>query len=212
MANLTDAPLVLAAQPRRLTFGESRPLGGPATAAGFPSGARENDAMGRRKLLLGGTAVGAALGLFNGRARAADPAATGPVFEVTRTQEEWQRLLPRDAYRVLRGHGTEAPGTSPLDREKRAGTFHCAGCDLPLFASSAKFDSGTGWPSFTAPLEDAVGTSEDRSFFTTRTEVHCRRCGGHLGHVFDDGPPPTGLRYCMNGVAMRFVPAGEAGA
>jgi peptide-methionine (R)-S-oxide reductase len=137
--------------------------------------------------------------------------AAGPgSFEITRTDEEWRRLLSPAAYDVLRGHGTERAGTSPLDAEKRAGTFHCAGCDLPLYSSATKYDSGTGWPSFWAPLEGAIGTSEDRSFFMTRTEVHCRRCGGHLGHVFEDGPPPTGLRYCMNGVAMTFRPADAA--
>jgi peptide-methionine (R)-S-oxide reductase len=107
---------------------------------------------------------------------------------------------------VLRDHGTERSYSSPLDKEKRAGIYHCAGCDLALYSSEAKFDSGTGWPSFYEPLPNAIGTSEDSSFFMTRTEVHCRRCGGHLGHVFDDGPPPTGLRYCMNGVAMTFAP------
>jgi peptide-methionine (R)-S-oxide reductase len=130
-------------------------------------------------------------------------------FEISYTDEEWRRRLTPEQYRVLRGHGTERAGTSPLDREKRAGIFHCAGCDLPLYSSEAKFDSGTGWPSFYEPLENAVGTSEDNTLFMTRTEVHCRRCGGHLGHVFEDGPPPTGLRYCMNGVALTFVPAGE---
>jgi peptide-methionine (R)-S-oxide reductase len=115
-------------------------------------------------------------------------------------------LSPEQFY-VLRQHGTERAGTSPLDKEHRTGTFACAGCDLPLFLSTTKYDSGTGWPSFWAPIEGAIGTSEDRSFFAVRTEVHCRRCGGHLGHVFDDGPPPTGLRYCMNGVALVFVPA-----
>jgi peptide-methionine (R)-S-oxide reductase len=128
-------------------------------------------------------------------------------FEVTKTEEQWRALLTPEQFRVLREHGTERAGTSPLDREKRAGVFHCAGCDLPLFASQGKFDSGTGWPSFFQPLPNAVATTTDRSFFMTRTEVHCRRCGGHLGHVFDDGPRPTGLRYCMNGVAMKFVPA-----
>ena len=127
-------------------------------------------------------------------------------FEVARSDEEWRRLLTPAQYVVLRKHGTERAGTSPLDKEYRKGTFLCAGCALPLFSSATKFDSRTGWPSFWAPLAGAVDTSEDRSFlFITRTEVHCRRCGGHLGHVFDDGPPPTGLRYCMNGVAMTFV-------
>jgi peptide-methionine (R)-S-oxide reductase len=127
-------------------------------------------------------------------------------FEVTHTDEEWQRLLTPEQYYVLRQHGTERAGSSPLEHETRAGTFDCAGCDLPLYASTTKFDSGTGWPSFWQPLDNAIGTSEDKSLFFTRTEVHCRRCGGHLGHVFEDGPPPTGLRYCMNGVALKFVP------
>jgi peptide-methionine (R)-S-oxide reductase len=130
-------------------------------------------------------------------------------FEVSYSDEEWRKRLAPEQYRVLRGHGTERAGSSPLDREKRAGTFHCAGCELPLFSSETKYDSGTGWPSFYAPLDHAIGTSEDDTLFTRRTEVHCRRCGGHLGHVFEDGPPPTGLRYCMNGVALTFVPAGE---
>lgn len=126
-------------------------------------------------------------------------------FEITRTDEQWRKLLTPPQYRVLRLHGTERAGTSELDHEKRAGTFVCAGCDLPLYSSDTKFNSGTGWPSFFRPLPNAVGTSTDRTLFMTRTEVHCRRCGGHLGHVFEDGPPPTGLRYCMNGVAMKFV-------
>jgi peptide-methionine (R)-S-oxide reductase len=127
-------------------------------------------------------------------------------FEITKSEGEWQKALSTDQYEVLRGHGTETRGSSPLTREKRQGEFLCAGCGQPLFASAAKFDSGTGWPSFSAPLQDAVETGVDRSHFMQRTEVHCRRCGGHLGHVFDDGPAPTGLRYCMNGVAMTFVP------
>jgi peptide-methionine (R)-S-oxide reductase len=128
-------------------------------------------------------------------------------FEIAYPDEEWRRRLTSEQYDVLRAHGTERAGTSPLNQEKRAGAYHCAGCDLALFSSATKYESGTGWPSFFAPLENAIGTSEDRSLFATRTEVHCRRCGGHLGHVFEDGPPPTGLRYCMNGVALKFVPA-----
>ena len=126
-------------------------------------------------------------------------------FEVTKSDAEWRRALTPEQYRVLREHGTERAGTSPLDKEHGKGTFLCAGCELALFASDTKFDSRTGWPSFYAPLDNAVGTTSDRSFFTVRTEVHCRRCGGHLGHVFDDGPRPTGLRYCMNGAALKFV-------
>jgi peptide-methionine (R)-S-oxide reductase len=135
---------------------------------------------------------------------------TDETFEVDLTEDEWRRRLTPEQFRVLREHGTERAGTSPLNREKRAGTFVCAGCGLPVFQTEQKFESGTGWPSFWRPLENAVATREDRSLFMTRTEVHCRRCGGHLGHVFEDGPPPTGLRYCMNGVAMKFVPEGEA--
>ena len=128
-------------------------------------------------------------------------------FEVERSDTEWRNLLTAAQYDVLRHHGTERPFSSPLDHEKRAGVFSCAGCDLPLFASDTKFDSGTGWPSFWAPLDNAVGETKDTSFFMVRTAVHCHRCGGHLGHVFDDGPQPTGLRYCMNGVALTFKPA-----
>jgi peptide-methionine (R)-S-oxide reductase len=125
-------------------------------------------------------------------------------FEVTKTDAEWRAQLTPEQYRVLREHGTERAGTSPLDKQYAKGTFACAGCALPLFASDTKFDSRTGWPSFWKPIDDAVGTTSDRSFFMVRTEVHCRRCGGHLGHVFDDGPAPTGLRYCMNGAALSF--------
>ena len=125
-------------------------------------------------------------------------------FEVTLTEAEWRAKLSPEAYAVLREEDTERPFSSPLEHETRVGVFACAGCELPLFASSAKFDSGTGWPSFWQPLPDAVATKSDAGLFGTRTEVHCRRCGGHLGHVFDDGPAPTGLRYCMNGVAMVF--------
>ena len=125
-------------------------------------------------------------------------------YDVTKTDEDWRRTLSPDAFHVLREHGTERAGTSPLNAEKRDGTFVCAGCGQPLFASDTKFESHTGWPSFFKPLERAVGTHADTTFFMTRTEVHCARCGGHLGHVFPDGPPPTGLRYCMNGVALEF--------
>ena len=126
------------------------------------------------------------------------------VFEVTHTDAEWKKLLSSNQFAVLRLAATERPFTSPLDHEKREGVFACAGCDLPLFSSKTKFDSGTGWPSFWAPLENAVSTEDDRSFGMVRTAVHCHRCGGHLGHLFKDGPRPTGLRYCMNGVAMTF--------
>ncbi len=127
-------------------------------------------------------------------------------YPVTRTDAEWRAKLSPAAYAVLRKHSTERAGTSPLDHEKRHGAFICAGCATRLFASNTKFDSGTGWPSFHTPIEGAVANTEDRSFFMTRVEVHCSQCGGHLGHVFEDGPRPTGLRYCMNGAAMEFVP------
>jgi peptide-methionine (R)-S-oxide reductase len=123
-----------------------------------------------------------------------------------RTEDEWRQALNADQFRVLREHGTERAGTSPLNSEKRSGTFRCAGCGQELFSSATKFESGTGWPSFWAPLEGAVETEPDQTFGMTRTEVHCARCGGHLGHVFPDGPQPTGLRYCMNGIALGFEP------
>ncbi len=125
-------------------------------------------------------------------------------FEIQKSDEEWRAALSSEQYQVLRGHGTEMCGTSPFDGDKRAGTFHCAGCGAPLFSSEAKYESGTGWPSFFAPLDGAIGTEVDRSHMMTRTEVHCRRCGGHLGHLFNDGPAPTGQRYCLNGVSMTF--------
>ncbi len=127
-------------------------------------------------------------------------------FEIMKSDAEWKSTLSKDQYYVLRQHGTERAGTSPLDKTYDAGMYHCAACDLPLFSSDAKFDSGTGWPSFFQPLESGVGTSTDYKLIYPRTEVHCRRCGGHLGHVFEDGPKPTGKRYCMNGVAMTFMP------
>ena len=135
----------------------------------------------------------------------------GPVerFEVELSEAQWRQRLTPAQFKVLREQGTERSGSSPQDLEKRDGSFVCAGCALPVYASAAKFDSGTGWPSFTAPLPDAVRTRPDPGLFSARTEVHCRRCGGHLGHVFDDGPPPTGKRYCMNGIAMNFIAAGD---
>jgi peptide-methionine (R)-S-oxide reductase len=125
-------------------------------------------------------------------------------FAVASSEEDWRRKLSPAQYRVLREHGTERAGSSPLDKEYGDGVYNCAGCGQPLFASSTKFNSGTGWPSFWAPVDQAVETQADRSLFMTRTEVHCSRCGGHLGHVFEDGPQPTGLRYCMNGAALDF--------
>lgn len=130
----------------------------------------------------------------------------GETFAVTRSDAEWRARLSAEQYAVMRRRGTERPGSNALDEEKRPGTFVCAGCDQPLFASTRKFDSGTGWPSFFEPLEGAIASSLDLSRLIPRTEVHCSRCGSHLGHVFKDGPPPTGLRYCINGVAMNFVP------
>ena len=163
----------------------------------------------RRKLLgIGGMAAAAGvLGLTacNGPAPAA-PAGSA-VFEVMRSDAQWRQLLTPAQYTVLRQQGTERAFSSPLNNEHRRGTFNCAGCALPLFSSATKFDSGTGWPSFWAPLHGAVGEDRDTTFGMTRVAVHCRRCGGHLGHVFEDGPRPTGLRYCMNGVALQFVAA-----
>jgi len=163
----------------------------------------------RRQFL---TIAGAALGLapvvaWLGRSEIVESTEM-PVhhFPVEKTDAEWRAALSAEEYRVLRGHATERAGSSPLNDDKRAGTFVCAGCGQPLFSSTTKYDSGTGWPSFWEPLPNAVGTSVDRSLFMVRTEVHCARCGGHLGHVFPDGPAPTGQRYCMNGAAMRFTP------
>jgi len=127
-------------------------------------------------------------------------------FPVQKSEAEWRKVLSPEAFRVLRQHGTERPGTSPLNAEKRAGIYRCAGCGTPLFESSTKYESGTGWPSFWAPIAGAVATRTDRSFFMVRTEVHCATCGGHLGHVFPDGPAPTGQRYCINGVSLEFEP------
>ena len=172
------------------------------------TGQSKFDSRRRQLLLAGGAAVTGAL-LLKSRwpmiaaARAADK----EVFEVSHTDAEWRARLTPQQYSVLRGEGTEYPFSSPLDHEKRHGIFACAGCDLDLFSSDTKFDSGTGWPSFWKPLEHAVADRRDSTLGMTRDEIHCRRCGGHLGHVFDDGPPPTGLRYCMNGVALTFKPA-----
>ncbi|MBT8429417.1 MAG: peptide-methionine (R)-S-oxide reductase MsrB [Gammaproteobacteria bacterium] len=127
--------------------------------------------------------------------------------KVFRSDEEWRRLLSEEQYEVLRNEGTERPGSSPLNAEKRAGTYVCAGCEQPLFLSDTKYESGTGWPSFFAPIEGALGTKTDYKLIWPRTEYHCSRCGGHQGHIFKDGPEPTGLRYCNNGVALKFVPA-----
>jgi peptide-methionine (R)-S-oxide reductase len=159
----------------------------------------------RRSFLLTGSAVATALagGLLPWLS---SRAATTETFEVTYTDAQWRARLTPVQYEVLRQEGTERPFTSPLNDEHRDGIFACAGCALPLFSSRTKFDSHTGWPSFWTPLEHAVATRSDTSFGMVRNEVHCRRCGGHLGHVFDDGPQPTGLRYCMNGVAMTFTP------
>ena len=147
------------------------------------------------------------LGLGSAAARAAAPSAAGAAApEPLRLSDaQWRGRLDAAQYRVLRQHGTERPGSSPLNQEKRAGSYHCAGCDLPLFASASKYESGTGWPSFFSALPGALGTRSDYSLVLPRTEYHCARCEGHQGHVFGDGPPPTGKRYCNNGVALRFV-------
>lgn len=127
-------------------------------------------------------------------------------FEIAKTEQEWKATLTPEQFHVLRKHGTERPGSSPLDKVYDRGTYACAACGTPLFTSETKFNSRTGWPSFYAPLEGAIETTTDRSLFMTRVEVHCSKCGGHLGHVFEDGPAPTGQRYCMNGVSLEFVP------
>ena len=169
--------------------------------------------MTRRTLIR--TGIGLLGGLVGGgllaRHGSGTPAAAGDgPFPVTRSEAEWRQVLTPAQYEVLRDHGTERAGSSPLNAEKRAGIFQCAGCGHPLFDSATKYESGTGWPSFWRPLDGAVGTATDYRLIFPRTEVHCANCGGHLGHVFDDGPPPTGKRYCMYGVAIVFRPAGTA--
>ncbi len=163
--------------------------------------------MNKRTLLQVGVAMAGMAWLSNylpwRRDRAASTSISG--FEITKTEAEWREILTPEQFYVLRQHGTERSHTSSLDKQYAKGIYECAACALPLFSSETKFNSGTGWPSFFAPIEGAIATSADKSLLITRIEVHCRRCGGHLGHVFDDGPPPTGDRYCMNGVALKFI-------
>ena len=156
----------------------------------------------KRREFLGSAAVSAAVFAVPGLAFA-----TGGTYEVNRTDAEWRRLLTKLEYKVMRKEGTERAGSSPLDKNYSAGLYHCKGCDLPVYSSKAKFDSGTGWPSFWQSLPDAVRTKADKKLFVTRTEVHCRRCGSHFGHIFDDGPAPTGKRHCLNGVSLVFKAA-----
>jgi peptide-methionine (R)-S-oxide reductase len=165
-----------------------------------------------RRVLLTAGATLSALAVMGKFGEAEPMTATEAIDYRKLSDMDWRQRLTANQYMILRQHGTERAGSSPLNKEKRKGTFTCAGCDLPLFSSDTKFESGTGWPSFYQPLTNAVETKTDRSFFMTRTEVHCARCLGHLGHVFDDGPPPTGLRYCMNGVALKFVPEATKGS
>ena len=166
----------------------------------------------RRQFLVASGGLGAAalvigvLPKFAASSAVISDASAAQVFEVVHSDSEWRAMLSAEQYEILREEGTERAYSSPLNNEHRDGIFACAGCDLPLFSSTTKFDSRTGWPSFWAPLDNAVATRQDRSYGVLREEVHCRRCGGHLGHVFDDGPKPTGLRYCMNGLALTFKP------
>lgn len=162
--------------------------------------------MNKRHFLMTGAAVIGTVGLSRYlHGKPITMAAANNEFEITKSEQEWRKVLTPEQFHVLRKHGTERARTSPLDKEYDPGNYLCAACDLPLFSSETKFDSGTGWPSFYAPIEGAIDTSVDKTLFMTRVEVHCSRCGGHLGHVFEDGPAPTGQRYCMNGVALKFV-------
>ena len=158
----------------------------------------------KRRAFLGLSSAAAVLAAVSWRG---SDVASAETFEVVKTDDEWRRMLSDAQFSVLRKHDTEYPGTSPLLREHRKGIFHCAGCDLPAYSSETKFESGTGWPSFWDSLPGAIGTRLDRSLFMERVEVHCQRCGGHFGHIFDDGPPPTGKRHCLNGLALTFRPA-----
>jgi peptide-methionine (R)-S-oxide reductase len=156
----------------------------------------------RRGAFLAALGGAATLALIARRAPAAGS------YQVTHTDAEWRRILGNDRYAIMREAGTEEPGSSPLNAETRPGIYDCYGCNLPLFSSKAKYDAGEGWPSFWTVLPNVVQSSDDRSLIENRTEIHCRRCGSHLGHLFDDGPRPTGLRYCIDGLALRFVPKG----
>lgn len=164
--------------------------------------------MNKRNFIIGGSAIlGTAFVYANLTRRTPEMTASKNEFKIQKSEKEWQEKLTSEQFSVLRKHGTERAGTSPLDKKYDPGTYICAGCGTPLFTSETKFNSGTGWPSFYQPIEGAIETSVDRSLFMTRIEVHCSNCGGHLGHVFNDGPAPTGQRYCMNGVALEFQEA-----
>jgi peptide-methionine (R)-S-oxide reductase len=166
--------------------------------------------MKKRQFLQASAAIGGTVFFSRYLPWSHDGMAASKTFAVTKTAAEWRAILTPEQFRVLRQHGTERAGTSSLDQVYDPGIYACVACDLPLFTSETKFSSGTGWPSFSDPIPGAIGISVDRSLFMTRTEVHCHRCGGHLGHVFDDGPEPTGKRYCMNGVALEFIPSEES--